>query len=76
MRWFAWSLAGLVAGVLFHYYGSVKMKESIGITAQQYSFGEWLRLVEEKAGHVVPSRDAARLYHQGVSVMDAVVALG
>lgn len=39
------------------------------------SFYEWLRAVEEKAGQVVDSARAARLFHTGTSVMDAVVEL-
>lgn len=44
--------------------------------AQSIGFAEWLMLVEEKLGYLVPSGGmAARLYNSGVSVMDAVVRL-
>lgn len=39
------------------------------------TFYEWLTAVEEKAGQVVDSQRAARLFNTGTSVMDAVVEL-
>ena len=42
---------------------------------QALGFAEWLMRVEDQLGFVTHSRHAARLYNQGVAVMDAVLQL-